>query len=149
MILNLSSVQIKRDPKMFKLKSSPVPPCLPLPNLQVALLQPPDTERLPLGLKRPVNLQARQAHPVKPKLTRGTLTTLIAGTVSSVRSAAGLPVSTLSRRRHCMENVLLSLCEVGDESVKSAKPVKTVFHCLPSLHLVLFPSSHHTSGSLL
>lgn len=88
-ILKVSSVRLKRDHETFKLKSSKAPPCPPLPNLQVALLLlllPPDTETVPLLLKRPVKLQARQAPPLRLKLTRGTLTTLIVAMVSSVRS---------------------------------------------------------------
>lgn len=81
-VLKVSSVRVKRDREM--LKSSKAPPCPPPPSLRVALLPlPPDTEMGPLLPKRPVRLRARQAPPpLRLKLTRGALTTLIVGLVS-------------------------------------------------------------------
>lgn len=93
-VLKVSSVRVKRDRETFKLKSSKAPPCPPPPSLQVALLPlPPDTETGPLLPKRPVRLRARQGPPpLRLKLTRGALTTLIVGLVSSAGFSVSLAV---------------------------------------------------------
>lgn len=82
-ILNPPPGQTRHDLETFKLKNSKVPLCPPLPNPQVALQAQPGTKTVPPGLKRPLKPQARQARPLKLKLTRGALTTLVAGLVSS------------------------------------------------------------------
>ncbi len=69
--------------ELKKLKNSKVSLCPPLPNLRAALQPQQGTETVPRGLKRQLKPQARQAHPLKLKLTRGALTTLAAGLVSS------------------------------------------------------------------
>lgn len=84
-IVNLSPMQIICGHERVKLKNSKLPHFPPHLNLRVALQLPPGTETVPLGLKRPVKPQARQAHPLKLKLTRGTLSILVVGLVSSVR----------------------------------------------------------------
>lgn len=94
-VLKVSSVRVKRDRETFKLKSSKAPPCPPPPSLQVVLLPlPPDTETGPLLPKRPVRLQARQAPPLRLKLTHGALATQIVGLVSSAGFSASLAVRT-------------------------------------------------------
>lgn len=116
-ILSLSPGQTRCDLETFKLENSKVPLCPPLPNLPVVLQPQPGTGRVPLGLKRSLKPQARQAHLLKLKLTRGALTTLIVGLVSSTswdRSRFACRCSCLPA---CMENVLVSLFEAKEDSL--------------------------------
>lgn len=83
-ILNPSPGQTKCDLETFKLNNSKVPLCPPRPNLRVGPQAQPGTKTGPRGLKRQLKPQARQARPLKLKLTRGALT-LVAGLVSSAK----------------------------------------------------------------
>ncbi len=107
-ILNPSPRQTRCDLETVKLENSRVPLCPPPPNPQVALQPQRGTGTVLRELKRPLEPQARQAHPLKLKLTRGALTTLVAGLVSSAsRDWSRLPVDVFACLPTCMENVLV------------------------------------------
>lgn len=81
--LNRLAGQTRHEPETPKLKNSKVPPHQHLLNPLGARALRPGTKMVRLLLKRPLKLQARLAHPSRRKLTRGILTLLAEGMVSS------------------------------------------------------------------
>jgi len=156
-LLNPSSGQSRCDPETFKLKNSRAPLYPPLPNRRVALRPQLSTETVLRGLKRLSNPQARQAHPLKLKLTHGALTTLVAGLVSGARWDWSQFACRCSCLPPCMENVLESMFEgmetpskavctgrpwrraSWDESSRASVPSPQSSRCLSRL-IVFFPN---------